>query len=110
MAVDVSAAATRIGPMDGRVTSVAVSAAATAEAAIPYLGSGGSNAFLVFQAIGADVNIIFGIAGMAAPTVSANSLRILSGFKEEWVVPPGCTHYRTIASGAGFLLIAPASP
>jgi hypothetical protein len=108
--MDTGTALSVVGPQDGLVTSVVVSAAATAEAAIPYIGSGGVNRFLSLQAVGAAVHIIFGVTGMAAPSLTANSIRLVDGVILRCLVPPGCTHFRTIATGAGVLLISPSSP
>lgn len=103
-------ACTRIGPMDGEVTALAVTAAASAAQAIPGLDGGGANNYLTLQAIDTDINVIFGrSSGLSNPTLTSNSLRIPAGFKEEWVPPPGATHYKAIGVGNGTLLIAVSS-
>lgn len=99
-----------IGPADGQVTAVSVSGTATAAAAIPYVSTP-LGRVLVLQAIAADVNVVFGLAGMDAPTLTANSLRVLQTQGQvRMIPPPGATHMRTIATGAGTLLVAPGSP
>ncbi len=93
------------------MTAIAVSGAATAEAAIPYLNDTPLARFIHLQAIGADVNVVFGVVGMGAPTLTGNSLRVLATQGQvRWLVPPGCTLMRTIATGAGTLLVAPGTP
>ncbi len=100
----------QLGPQDGQVTAAAVAATASAATAIPYIGSGGANRYLWFQAVGTPTHVILGSSGLGNPTLTGNSLRLADGERVRWLVPVGCTHFKTIGVATGTLLIAPAAP
>jgi len=104
-----SEAINRMGPQLSSSGSVyasqtaAYTAASSAFIPIPGMGAGtlgsGARAWVTLLPIGAttpDVHIAFGDAGMGAATTSDS--RFVSGQREDFEVPPGCTGFRMIGN------------
>lgn len=115
MAQGESEAINRMGPQLSSSGSIyasqatAYTAASSAFIAIPGMGAGtlgsGGRVWVTLMPLGAatpDVHLAFGDAAMGAATTS--DARFLSGQREDFEVPPGCTGFRMIGNTSAGIL------